>query len=78
MHCLFPNCYGSYIYFLQITLFAPQAVYERLGYKGISFLQLLAYSSSCCNPITYCFMNSSFRRAFLKLFGCLREEKGSS
>ncbi|XP_073995805.1 cholecystokinin receptor-like isoform X2 [Rhodnius prolixus] len=61
-----------------ITLFAPQAVYERLGYKGISFLQLLAYSSSCCNPITYCFMNSSFRRAFLKLFGCLREEKGSS
>ncbi|CAH1390060.1 unnamed protein product [Nezara viridula] len=61
-----------------IALFAPAAVYERLGYKGISFLHLLAYCSSCCNPITYCFMNSSFRKAFLKLFGCLREEKMNS
>ncbi|KAF6198907.1 hypothetical protein GE061_006930 [Apolygus lucorum] len=57
-----------------IAMFAPHAVYERVGYKWISFLQLLAYSSSCCNPITYCFMNSSFRKAFLKLFGCLRED----
>ncbi|XP_024083285.1 cholecystokinin receptor-like [Cimex lectularius] len=61
-----------------IAMFAPAAVYERLGSKGISYLQLLAYTSSCCNPITYCFMNSSFRKAFLKLFGCLREEGTAS
>ncbi|KAF4524519.1 hypothetical protein B566_EDAN002791 [Ephemera danica] len=53
-----------------IALFDGMAVYSGLGYTGISFFQLLAYSSSCCNPITYCFMNSSFRKSFLNVFGC--------
>ncbi|KAH7955091.1 hypothetical protein HPB49_024473 [Dermacentor silvarum] len=44
-----------------VSLFRPEAVYYGLGYRGICFLQLLAYASSCCNPITYCFMNRTFR-----------------
>ncbi|XP_022184688.2 cholecystokinin receptor isoform X1 [Nilaparvata lugens] len=55
-----------------VTLFDKYIVYNALSFQAISFFQLLAYSSSCCNPITYCFMNSSFRKAFLILFGCLR------
>ncbi|OQR80232.1 cholecystokinin receptor type A-like, partial [Tropilaelaps mercedesae] len=32
-----------------------------LGGVGISLFHLLSYISSCCNPITYCFMNKNFR-----------------
>lgn len=56
-----------------ITLFDHKIVYQNLGYTAISFFQLLAYSSSCCNPITYCFMNIGFRKAFLNLFRCLKQ-----
>lgn len=62
-----------------ITLFDPSIVYNNLGYTAITFFHLLAYTSSCCNPITYCFMNCAFRKSFLNLFRCLRkcsEEKG--
>ncbi|XP_053681634.1 cholecystokinin receptor type A-like [Sabethes cyaneus] len=55
-----------------MALFWPSTVYHNLGYTAISFFQLLAYSSSCCNPITYCFMSSGFRKAFLNLFRCFR------
>ncbi|XP_058445280.1 cholecystokinin receptor type A-like [Malaya genurostris] len=55
-----------------MALFWPSTVYHNLGYTAISFLQLLAYSSSCCNPITYCFMSSGFRKAFLNLFRWFR------
>jgi hypothetical protein len=27
-----------------------------------------------CNPITYCFMNSNFRKAFINVFGCSRRK----
>ncbi|TGZ52850.1 Cholecystokinin receptor type A [Temnothorax longispinosus] len=53
-------------------LFAPELVYSVVGSTGISLVQLLAYVSSCCNPITYCFMNRKFRQAFLGLFECHR------
>ncbi|XP_070152239.1 cholecystokinin receptor type A isoform X1 [Polyergus mexicanus] len=53
-------------------LFAPDLVYSVVGSTGISLVQLLAYVSSCCNPITYCFMNRKFRQAFLSLFDCHR------
>ncbi|XP_067212567.1 cholecystokinin receptor type A-like isoform X1 [Linepithema humile] len=53
-------------------LFAPDFVYSVVGSTGISLVQLLAYVSSCCNPITYCFMNRKFRQAFLGLFDCHR------
>lgn len=56
-----------------IALFNAQAVYQTLGYSTISYFQLLAYSSSCCNPITYCFMNRGFRKACLNLFRCCKK-----
>lgn len=55
-----------------LALFNPQIVYQTLGYTTITYFQLLAYSSSCCNPITYCFMNRGFRKAFLNLFRCFK------
>ncbi|XP_054087493.1 uncharacterized protein LOC105213856 [Zeugodacus cucurbitae] len=51
-----------------VAMFIGPVIYEYVGYRWIPFLQLLAYSSSCCNPITYCFMNAGFRRAFLDTF----------
>ncbi|XP_030381928.1 LOW QUALITY PROTEIN: gastrin/cholecystokinin type B receptor [Scaptodrosophila lebanonensis] len=51
-----------------LGMFIGPALYEYIDYTSISYLQLLAYSSSCCNPITYCFMNASFRRAFVDTF----------
>ncbi|XP_076467554.1 cholecystokinin receptor type A-like [Babylonia areolata] len=36
-----------------------------------SLFHLLSYVSACCNPITYCFMNSNFRQGFLAAFRCL-------
>jgi cholecystokinin A receptor len=35
-----------------IALFDQIIVYQNLGYTAISFFQLLAYSSSCCNFVT--------------------------
>lgn len=58
-----------------MALFDPKVIYQNLGYTAISFLQLLAYSSSCCNPITYCFMSHGFRKAFVNLFRCLRQNR---
>ncbi|XP_023289891.1 cholecystokinin receptor type A [Orussus abietinus] len=51
-------------------LFAPELVYSLVGSTGISLVHLLAYVSSCCNPITYCFMNRKFRQAFIGVFDC--------
>ncbi|XP_043489794.1 gastrin/cholecystokinin type B receptor-like isoform X1 [Polistes fuscatus] len=53
-------------------LFTPELVYSMVGSTGISLIQLLAYISSCCNPITYCFMNNKFRQAFFGVFHCHR------
>lgn len=55
-----------------ISLFNPTIIYKGIGSSGILYLQLLAYVSSCCNPITYCFMNRGFRKAFLNLFRCFK------
>ncbi|PSN38743.1 hypothetical protein C0J52_16966 [Blattella germanica] len=49
-----------------------KTVYRLVGSTGVSLVQLLAYISSCCNPITYCFMNRKFRQAFLGVFDCYR------
>ncbi|XP_043266787.1 cholecystokinin receptor type A-like [Venturia canescens] len=51
-------------------LYDPKFIYHHVGSTGISLVQLLAYVSSCCNPITYCFMNRKFRQSFLSLFDC--------
>ncbi|CAH0629114.1 unnamed protein product [Chrysodeixis includens] len=55
-----------------IYLFYPDELYQYIGPKGVVSLQLLAYCSSCCNPITYCFMNRKFRQAFISLFKSCR------
>lgn len=36
----------------------------------ISFILLLSYTSSCVNPIIYCFMNKRFRLGFMATFPC--------
>lgn len=60
-----------------IVLFDASIIYTKLGYTAISFLQLLAYTSSCCNPITYCFMNYAFRKSFVNSFRCWRHRGGA-
>ena len=56
--------------------FDPASLYEQMGPTEIALIQLLAYLSSCCNPITYCFMNEKFRNAFLSAFGCGPQGRG--
>ena len=51
-------------------LFYPVQLYSLIGPMGVTSIQLLAYFSSCVNPITYCFMNQGFRMAFFRVFGC--------
>ncbi|XP_052562889.1 tyramine/octopamine receptor-like isoform X1 [Culex pipiens pallens] len=53
-----------------VYLYSPTFVYTYVSSNGIALVQLMAYISSCCNPITYCFMNRRFRQAFLNIFGC--------
>lgn len=64
------------------SLYDPKSVYDTLGPTGVSVVQLLAYASSCSNPITYCFMHQKFREGFLTAAGCRegcgRREAGAS
>ncbi|CAN8012900.1 unnamed protein product [Ixodes pacificus] len=64
------------------SLYDPKSVYDTLGPTGVSVVQLLAYASSCSNPITYCFMHQKFREGFLTAAGCRegcgRVEAGAS
>lgn len=60
-----------------IASFEPHLLYQNLGIATfIPYVHLLAYSSGWCNPITYCFMNRGFRKAFLNLFRCLKRFHG--
>ncbi|XP_075401121.1 cholecystokinin receptor type A [Tenrec ecaudatus] len=43
---------------------------RRLSGAPISFILLLSYTSSCVNPIIYCFMNKRFRLGFMATFSC--------
>ncbi|CAB3378575.1 Hypothetical predicted protein [Cloeon dipterum] len=53
-------------------LLCPKHLYRAIGKKEVLLVQLLAYTSSCCNPITYCFMNKKFRQAFVDVFDCCK------
>ncbi|XP_049825828.1 cholecystokinin receptor type A-like [Aethina tumida] len=68
MVTIFFICWAPLHFINTWYLFDPEAVYKYIGSTGVSLVQLLAYISSCCNPITYCFMNRKFRQAFLTLF----------
>lgn len=39
---------------------------------AMNYIHLLAFVSSCCNPITYCFMSAKFRQGFVDAFRCRR------
>ncbi|XP_052590904.1 cholecystokinin receptor type A [Peromyscus californicus insignis] len=43
---------------------------KHLSGTPISFILLLSYTSSCVNPIIYCFMNRRFRLGFMATFPC--------
>lgn len=43
---------------------------RHLSGTPISFILLLSYTSSCVNPIIYCFMNKRFRLGFMATFPC--------
>ncbi|XP_067661248.1 cholecystokinin receptor type A-like [Haliotis asinina] len=45
---------------------------EHLTPLTKTLIHLLSYVSSCCNPITYCFMNKKFREAFVRAFRCMK------
>lgn len=68
-------CWTPLYLFNTISQFHPKAAYKALGSTGISLIQLLAYVSSCCNPITYCFMHKKFRQGFLAVFGCRKKRR---
>ncbi|XP_076992662.1 cholecystokinin receptor type A isoform X2 [Tamandua tetradactyla] len=48
----------------------PVSAERRLSGAPISFILLLSYTSSCVNPIIYCFMNKRFRLGFMATFPC--------
>uniref|UniRef100_A0A8C9SF56 Gastrin/cholecystokinin type B receptor n=1 Tax=Scleropages formosus TaxID=113540 RepID=A0A8C9SF56_SCLFO len=50
--------------------FDLQSAQRALSGAPISFIHLLSYTSSCVNPIIYCFMNKRFRKALLATFAC--------
>ncbi|XP_057628496.1 cholecystokinin receptor type A [Chionomys nivalis] len=43
---------------------------RHLSGTPISFILLISYTSSCVNPIIYCFMNKRFRSGFMATFPC--------
>ena len=63
-------CWSPIFIVNTLYLYIPQQVYDIFGSFGISLLHLLSYASSCCNPITYCFMNRRFLQGFRNAFGC--------
>ncbi|XP_022244428.1 cholecystokinin receptor-like [Limulus polyphemus] len=57
------------------ALYDPNAVYRKLPPSVISIIHLMAYLSSCCNPIIYSFMHSKYRQAFRSVFNCKRRRR---
>ncbi|XP_061539228.1 cholecystokinin receptor-like [Phycodurus eques] len=59
------------LYFANIwKAFDLKAASKALSGIPISFIHLLSYTSSCVNPVIYCFMNTRFRKALLSTFAC--------
>ncbi|XP_037506395.1 gastrin/cholecystokinin type B receptor [Rhipicephalus sanguineus] len=52
------------------TVFDAHAAYSRVPAGAFAAVHLLAYVSSCCNPITYCFMHDKYRQAFRNVLAC--------
>ncbi|ESP01986.1 hypothetical protein LOTGIDRAFT_111302 [Lottia gigantea] len=59
------------VYVIQTwMIFDFKSAKQHLSPITKTFFHLLSYFSSCCNPITYCFMNKKFREAFVRVFQC--------
>ena len=50
--------------------FHPESISESMDRTTLSAIFVLAYCSSCCNPITYCFLNKRFRQSFASALSC--------
>ncbi|KAK3100798.1 hypothetical protein FSP39_025456 [Pinctada imbricata] len=46
---------------------------KHINSSLLVFVNLFGYVSSCCNPITYCFLNRNFRQGFISVFRCSRK-----
>ena len=57
-------------------LFDHEGATHSVTPLSMNMIHLLSYVSSCCNPITYCFMNRKFRQGFLSAFRCCRYRHG--
>ena len=67
------------VYVLQTWLVINQAnAQKHVTPMMMNLFHLLSYVSSCCNPITYCFMNKKFRQGFLSAFDCCGYRKKRS
>lgn len=61
------------VYIIQTwMIFDFETAYQYVTPLTKTLFHLLSYVSSCCNPITYCFMNKNFRQGFLAAFRCVR------
>nr|KAG5706284.1 hypothetical protein BaRGS_026066 [Batillaria attramentaria] len=59
------------VYVIQTwMIFDFDTAYEFVTPLTKTLFHLLSYVSSCCNPITYCFMNKKFRESFVRVFTC--------
>lgn len=57
-------------------VFDNKTAMQHVSPAAMNFIHLMSYVSSCCNPITYCFMNKKFRQGFLSAFRCcLRKQQ---
>ncbi|XP_014669110.1 PREDICTED: cholecystokinin receptor-like [Priapulus caudatus] len=63
-------CWGPLYTTYTWALFDPKRVFNLIGPLGYNLVLLVAYASSCTNPITYCFMNKKYRQAFISACSC--------
>ncbi|GAV07893.1 hypothetical protein RvY_17673 [Ramazzottius varieornatus] len=71
--CEFFICFTPVWLINFVLLFDPKGVQENLG-GAVRFFHLLMYVSTCCNPITYCFLHSKFRQSFLQAITCKKDK----
>ncbi|KAM9835396.1 cholecystokinin receptor type A-like [Syngnathus typhle] len=69
--CLFFVCWTPIFVVNAWKAFDHQVV-SRLTGAPISFIHLLSYTSTCVNPVVYCFMNKRFRQGAASTFSALR------
>lgn len=66
-------------YFLQTwVVFDYEGAVRRVSPFAVNLLHLVAFLSACCHPITYCFMNKTFRCGFIAVFRCCRRPRRRS